>query len=103
MRAPDMSPGEPDGVATLPDLPRALTADAALSSIRAKWAADCALTSIYTEHYRTLVRLGAFLVRDTGTAEEVVQDSFVAMHGAWDRLRDSDKALSDRKSTRLNS
>jgi RNA polymerase sigma-70 factor (sigma-E family) len=34
------------------------------------------------------------LVRDVGTAEEVVQDSFVAMHGAWRRLRDSEKALS---------
>jgi RNA polymerase sigma-70 factor (sigma-E family) len=33
-------------------------------------------------------------VRDIGTAEEVVQDSFVAMHGGWRRLRDSDKALS---------
>jgi RNA polymerase sigma-70 factor (sigma-E family) len=94
MRAADMPPGDPDGVATLPDLPRALMADASLGSVRARWAADGALTSIYTEHYRALVRLAALLVRDTGTAEEVVQDSFVAMHRAWDRLRDSDKALS---------
>ena len=40
------------------------------------------------------MRLAAFLVRDNATAEEVVQDSFVAMHGAWRRLRDTDKALS---------
>ena len=33
------------------------------------------------------------LVRDQGTAEEVVQDAFVAMHGRWSRLRDPDKAL----------
>ena len=33
------------------------------------------------------------LVRDVGTAEEVVQDAFVAMHGRWARLRDPDKAL----------
>jgi RNA polymerase sigma-70 factor (sigma-E family) len=33
-------------------------------------------------------------VRDTATAEEVVQDSFIAMHSSWRRLRDSDKALS---------
>jgi RNA polymerase sigma factor (sigma-70 family) len=32
-------------------------------------------------------------VRDATTAEEVVQDSFVAMHGGWQRLRDADKAL----------
>ena len=59
-----------------------------------EWDADRAVTAIYSEHYRSLVRLAAFLVRDTSTAEEVVQDSFVAMHGAWRRLRDTDKALS---------
>lgn len=93
MRAPDMPPGDPDGVATLPDMPLALAADA-LGSVRAKRDADHALISIYTEHYRALVRLAAFLVRDAGTAEEVVQDSFVAMHGAWGRLRNDDRALS---------
>ncbi len=44
-------------------------------------------------HYPALVRLAAMLVRDTPTAEEVVQDAFIAMHDAWDRLRDTDKAL----------
>jgi RNA polymerase sigma-70 factor (sigma-E family) len=33
------------------------------------------------------------LVHDSGTAEEVVQDSFVAMHGHWRRLKDRDKIL----------
>jgi RNA polymerase sigma-70 factor (sigma-E family) len=33
------------------------------------------------------------LVRDTQTAEEVVQDAFIAMHDGWERLRDADKAL----------
>ena len=33
------------------------------------------------------------LVRDTGTAEEVVQDAFVAVHGRWGRLREPEKAL----------
>src|SRR5207237_1091077 len=32
--------------------------------------------------------------RDVATAEEVVQDSFIAMHAAWRRLRDTEKALS---------
>ena len=45
-------------------------------------------------HYRSLVRLAVLLVRDVATAEEVVQDSFIAMHGAWRRLRDTEKALS---------
>src|ERR1700732_3004261 len=44
-------------------------------------------------HYRPLVRLAALLVRDTPTAEEVVQDAFVAMHDAWQRLRDAENAL----------
>jgi len=60
---------------------------------RAEWSADRAVTELYSLHYRALVRLAALLVRDTPTAEEVVQDSFVAMHGGWQRLRDAEKAL----------
>ena len=44
-------------------------------------------------HYRAPVRLAALLVRDTPTAEEVVQLSFVAMHGGSQRLNDAEKAL----------
>src|SRR5580698_7544 len=55
--------------------------------------ADLAITQMYHAEYRSLVRMAAMLVGDTGTAEEVVQDSFIAMHAAWRRLRDSDKAL----------
>lgn len=54
--------------------------------------ADGALTALYTAHYRSLVRLASFLLRDPQHAEEVVQDAFVAMHGSWRRLRDPDKA-----------
>ena len=32
-------------------------------------------------------------MHDSGTAEEVVQDAFVAMHDRWRRLRDPDLAL----------
>src|SRR6266849_1813022 len=88
-------PGEPDGVVARPtDVTETLVADAALGAAAVEWDADRAVTAIYSEHYRSLVRLAAFLVRDSSTAEEVVQDSFVAMHGAWRRLRDTDKALS---------
>jgi RNA polymerase sigma-70 factor (sigma-E family) len=73
-----------------------------LDSVRAQWDADRAVTAIYTEHYRSLVRLAAFLVRDSATAEEVVQDSFVAMHEAWRRLRDTDKALSYLRNSVVN-
>jgi len=60
---------------------------------REEWSADRAVIELYSQHYRALVRLAALLVRDTPTAEEVVQDSFVAMHGGWQRLRDTEKAL----------
>ncbi len=76
------------------DVTEALIANPAMTHAAVEWDADRAVTAIYSEHYRSLVRLAAFLVRDTATAEEVVQDSFVAMHGAWRRLRDTDKALS---------
>jgi RNA polymerase sigma-70 factor (sigma-E family) len=55
--------------------------------------ADEAVTALYAAHYRPLVRLATLLLHDTGAAEEVVQDAFVAMHGGWRRLRDPDKAL----------
>lgn len=69
-------------------------ADVALGSDPALVAAERAVTELYNAHYRSLVRLAVLLVRDVGTAEEVVQESFVAMHSGWRRLRDSDKALS---------
>jgi RNA polymerase sigma factor (sigma-70 family) len=56
--------------------------------------ADQAITAIYGSEYRSLVRLAVVLVGDIGAAEEIVQDSFVAMRGAWRRLQDRDKALS---------
>ena len=90
-----MTAGEPSDVAERPTtVTETLVADIALGSVPAEWDADRAVTALYTAHYRSLVRLAALLVRDVATAEEVVQDSFVAMHGGWRRLRDSDKALS---------
>jgi RNA polymerase sigma-70 factor (sigma-E family) len=55
--------------------------------------ADQAMVQLYSLHYRGLVRLAAMLVRDTPTAEEVVQDAFVATRGACQRLGDADRAL----------
>ena len=68
----------------------------------AGWDADEALTRLYAEHWVGLVRLGTLLLRDSGQAEEVVQDSFVAMHGAWRRLRDPDRALAYLRQTIVN-
>jgi RNA polymerase sigma-70 factor (sigma-E family) len=57
------------------------------------WSADLAVIELYSVQYKALVRLAAMLVRDTSTAEEVVQDAFIAMHDGWHRLTDADKAL----------
>jgi RNA polymerase sigma-70 factor (sigma-E family) len=56
--------------------------------------ADRIAVALYSTHYRSLVRLAALLVQDITTAEELVQDSFVAMHSAGLRPPDSDHALS---------
>ena len=66
------------------------------------WDADEALTAVYSAHYTSLVRLGALLLHDAATAEEVVQDAFVAMHGRWHRLRDPHKALAYLRTTVVN-
>jgi len=77
------------------DVTETLVAGAAPgSTVAVEWDADQAVTALYSTHYGSLVRLSTMLVRDPATAEEVVQDSFVAMHSAWRRLRDPGKALS---------
>ncbi len=55
---------------------------------------NTALRELYGAHYQSLVRLAAMLVLDIATAEEVVQDAFMALYGAWSRLRNADKAHS---------
>ena len=64
------------------------------SAMAADRSAVHATTALYTAHYRSLVGLAVLLVRDMSTAEEIVQESFVAMHGRWHRLRDYQRALS---------
>jgi DNA-directed RNA polymerase specialized sigma24 family protein len=55
--------------------------------------ADEALAEFYRAHYRSLTRLATLLAGDGAAAEEIVRDAFVAMHGAWRRLRGGDRAL----------
>lgn len=76
------------------DVTETIVADVPAATVSVVWDADQAVTQLYSQHYRPLVRLATLLVRDFATAEEVVQDAFVAMHGAWRRLRDPNKALS---------
>ncbi len=95
-----MTASEPSGASARPiNVTETLVAGTALGSVPAaprvdQADADAAVTELYSAHYRSLVRLAALLVHDTATAEEVVQDSFVALHVGLNRLRDSEKALS---------
>ena len=66
------------------------------------WDADQALDQLYAAHWRALVRLGVLLVHDVSLAEEIVQDSFVAVHGRWRRLRDPERALAYLRQTVVN-
>lgn len=68
----------------------------------ARWDADTAVEELYAAHYRRLVRLSVLLVRDVETAEEVVQDAFVAMHGRWRTLKDPEKGLAYLRQTVVN-
>src|ERR1035441_164653 len=91
---PDDGAARPNNVTEPLVATEAIVPDAFLaSSAHMGWNADRAVTELYSSHYRALVRLAALLVRDTPTAEEVVQDAFVAMHGAGQRLRNGDSAL----------
>ncbi|HEX3194252.1 MAG TPA: SigE family RNA polymerase sigma factor [Streptosporangiaceae bacterium] len=80
-------------------VPAALAAPGAARPGRS---ADSAVTELYSLHYHRLVRLAALLVRDVATAEDVVQDSFVAMHDGWQRLRDAESALAYLRQAVLN-
>jgi RNA polymerase sigma-70 factor (sigma-E family) len=79
-------------------------ADAALGSVsgEAESDGDQAIAAIYGVQYCSLVRLAVSLTGDIGSAEEVVQDSFIAMCGAWNRLRDRDKALAYLRQSVMN-
>ncbi len=102
------TPAEPvttaDGAAGPPTVPQSvaslLAADARRGAgapaggvRRPGWDADQAVTVLYGTDCRALTRLATLLVSDAAIAEEIVQDAFVAMHGAWRQLRDRDKAL----------
>jgi len=60
------------------------------------------VTALYTAHYRSLVRLAALLLDDVGASEEVVQDAYVKMHGAWRRIREPEAALGYLRTTVVN-
>jgi RNA polymerase sigma-70 factor (sigma-E family) len=84
--------------ASEPDLRRMTGPFPALVSQGPSWAAagpaaDQAMVRLYRRNFNALVRLASVVLRDTATAEEVVQDAFINMHRGWHRLRDEENAL----------
>jgi RNA polymerase sigma-70 factor (sigma-E family) len=92
----------PDAAVPAAAEPTASDAFLASDTVRTEWSADLAVIELYSVHYRSLVRLAAMLVRDTQTAEEVVQDAFVSMHDGWGRLKDTEKALAYMRQSVVN-
>jgi DNA-directed RNA polymerase specialized sigma24 family protein len=83
-------PGDVAGRSNSVSRPAATRAEqASASAVRA---ADAAVTAMYAAHYRSLVGLAVLLVRDgnADTAQQVVQDSFVALHRNWRGLAGRD-------------
>jgi RNA polymerase sigma-70 factor (sigma-E family) len=60
------------------------------------------LPALYEQHWRSLVRLAVLLVDDVSSAEDVVQDAFVALHRRADGLRDPDAGLAYLRASVVN-
>lgn len=52
---------------------------------------DDAITALFSREYTRLVRAAVLLVGDVETAEDVVQDAFVAVHRRWARITDPER------------
>lgn len=64
--------------------------------------ANEALTTLYTTQYRKLVRIAALLLDDISLSEEVVQDAYIKMHGAWRSIREPKAAEGYLRTTVIN-
>jgi RNA polymerase sigma-70 factor (sigma-E family) len=60
------------------------------------------VTALYQGHALGLVRLAVLMVGDQPTAEDVVQDAFLALYRRWPTLKDPDRALAYARSSVLN-
>jgi RNA polymerase sigma-70 factor (sigma-E family) len=64
--------------------------------------AKTVVARMYREHYATLVRAVALLVRDASEAEDIVQEAHLKLYRSWDRVRDPDSAPGYLRTTALN-
>ena len=63
---------------------------------------DAGLTQLFLAHHRQLVGFARLLVDDVATAEDVVQDAFLALHRRWTWLRDPQAAYEYLRTAVLN-
>lgn len=63
---------------------------------------DEALGDLFNEHARPLVRLARFFVDDRNAAEDLVQEAFLRLHRAFDRIEHRDRAVAYLRSIVLN-
>jgi RNA polymerase sigma-70 factor (sigma-E family) len=61
-----------------------------------------AIVSLYGTHYDGLVRLAYLVAHDPTVAEDLVQEAFVRLYGAWGRVRDPVRAPAYLRSTVIN-
>jgi len=60
------------------------------------------VVELYRERYPELVRFARVLVRENAVAEDIAQDAFIKLYGAWGRLRDPERAMGYLRVTVLN-
>ena len=63
---------------------------------------DAAITWLFSAYHRQLVGFALLLVDDVATAEDVVQDAFLALHRRWTWLRDPQAAYEYLRTAVLN-
>jgi RNA polymerase sigma-70 factor (sigma-E family) len=66
------------------------------------WTADEAVGALYAAHWRRFVGLAASLMGETASAEEVVAEAFVTLHGRWNRLADKGSAVAYLRTSVVN-
>jgi RNA polymerase sigma-70 factor (sigma-E family) len=55
--------------------------------------ASAGVSALFAEHHTRMLRVAVVLLSDRAAAEDVVQDAYVAVHGAWGRLRNPAAAV----------
>ena len=63
---------------------------------------DAALTALFTAYHRQLVGFALLLVDDLATAEDVVQDAFLALHRRWFGIKDTQASYEYLRTAVLN-